>query len=43
MRSRPCHLLVTSPEKSWLSYELLGFEPDLYPLFPICKIPKEQL
>lgn len=42
-RSRPCHLLVSSWEKSWLSYELLGFEPDLCPLFPICKIPKEQL
>lgn len=42
-RPQPCHLLVTSPEKSWLSYELLGFEPDLCPFLPICKIPKEQL
>lgn len=42
-RPRLCHWLMTSLENSWLSYELLGFEPDLCPLFPICKIPKEQL
>lgn len=43
MGPQPYHLLVTSLEKSWLLYELLGFDTDLCPLFPICKIPKERL
>lgn len=30
-RSQPRNLLVTSLEKFWLLYELLGFEPDLCP------------
>lgn len=41
--SLQCHSLVTSLEDSWLLHELLGFEPDLSPLFPVDRIPQEQL
>ena len=41
--STQCHSLVTSLEDSRLLHELLGFEPDLCPLFPVDRIPKEQL